>query len=180
MFSLAARVGDSGAVEGVLPVGVVLNSAALEVLLDEVPGGGKLGGVLVVRQALLHVLLDLGLQVSFQGEGCNTSTNLCNQDDKEEESIGVHHALALITSAAASEEGDDKDDTTQNDNKDWSIDIVITEKVKIIFGLNLCVGSKPDQDASNEGEETVADDHEVLDEACTTRLHDEENTNSGR
>ena len=68
---------------------------------------------------------------------------------------------------------------TQNYDEDGSINIVITEEVEIIFWPNLSVSSKTDQDTSDEGKETVADDHEVLDETCATRLHDE-NTNSGR
>ena len=72
------------------------------------------------------------------------------------------------------------DKLTQNDNEDWSIDIIVAENVEVVFGLDLCVGTKTDQDTSDEGEETVADDHEVLDEAGTTRLHVEENSNSSR
>ena len=60
---------------------------------------------------------------------------------------------------------------TQNDDEDGSVDIVVSEEVQVIFGLQLGVGSKPDEDSSNKSEDDVADDHEVLDETLAAGLH---------
>ena len=60
---------------------------------------------------------------------------------------------------------------TQNDDEDGSVDIVVTEEVQVIFCLQLGIGSKPDEDSSDKGEDDVADDHEVLDETLAAGLH---------
>ena len=102
-----------GLVVSDLPIFVVSDSAALDILLDKVPGGGEgLIAVVVELQSLIHVLLNLVVEVSLESEGGDASTNLGNEDTEEEESIHVHHALVLCAGSAASEEADDEDDST--------------------------------------------------------------------
>ena len=60
---------------------------------------------------------------------------------------------------------------TQDDDEDGRVHVVITKKVQVIFGLNLSIGSEPDEDCADQCEDDVADDHEVLHEALAASLH---------
>ena len=126
----AAGVRDSGGdVVASLPVLVVLHATTLHVLLDQVPGGGEgfIVRSVVVLEALLHVLLDLVLEISFESEGCDAGSDLSDEDTEEEESVEVHHALVLVAGSAASKEGDDENNST------WSINTVIDTFIIIMI-----------------------------------------------
>ena len=82
LFFLAAGVrnrlfGQSGSGD-ILPVLPAVDSAALEALLDSVPGSvhTTVARSSVVLHSVRHVLLDGLVQVSFQEEGSDTSPNL--------------------------------------------------------------------------------------------------------
>ena len=60
---------------------------------------------------------------------------------------------------------------TQDDDEDGRVHVVITKKVQVIFGLDLSIGSEPDEDCAYQCKDDVADDHEVLHEALAASLH---------
>ena len=60
---------------------------------------------------------------------------------------------------------------TQDDDEDGGVHVIVTKKVQVILGLDLSIGAEPDEDCADQGEDDVADDHEVLDEALATSLH---------
>ena len=136
----AAGVRDSGGdVVASLPVLVVLHATTLHVLLDQVPGGGEgfIVRSVVVLEALLHVLLDLVLEISFESEGCDAGSDLSDEDAEEEESVEVHHALVLVAGSAASKEGDDENNSTLRINTviDTFIIIMILPRMMMKMGV---------------------------------------------
>merc|ERR1719474_2318330 len=88
------------------PVGAVLNATAVQLILHNVPSSGDPVevGFLVVLHALVHVLHHLGVQITLQHVGSDSSTDLSDEDNSEEEGVGVDQALALPPSATAAQE----------------------------------------------------------------------------
>merc|ERR1719474_1831467 len=70
------------------PVGAVLNTTAVQLLLHNVPSSGDPveGGLLVVLHALVHVLYHLGVQITLQHVGSDSGTDLSDEDNSKEES----------------------------------------------------------------------------------------------
>ena len=60
---------------------------------------------------------------------------------------------------------------TQDDDEDGGVDIVLSQEVEVVLGLDLAPGAEADEDASSDGEEEVDEHHEVLDHAVTAVLH---------
>ena len=102
-----------------------------------------------------------------------TSSNLSNKDDREEESVGVDQTFALLPRPAAAHESHNKDHAADDHQEDWSVHIVVSQEVKVVLGINLRPGTEADENAPSENEEDVEEDHEVFHEAFTTVLHDE-------
>jgi len=178
LASFAAGVRNSSILEGlsgVFPVCEGLNTTAMELLLDQIPSSGDSLKSLssIVLHPSVHVLGDLGLQVSLQSKGSNTSSNLGDEDDEEDGTVGVDEALVLLVGTAASKQRDGQDDSSEDDDKDWSVHIVVSEEVEVVLGSYLGVGSKPNEDDSSQCKENVAEDHEVLDDTFTAVLHDD-------
>merc|ERR1719427_286493 len=163
----AARIGNcsSRKLSDILPIIIVLNTTALELLLYQVPGKGDplITRRVVVSQAIVHVLGDLGLQVSFQDKSSNASSNLCNEDDDKQDAVGVDQTLILLPGSTAAEESNGKDDATKNDDENWSVDIIVTKEVQVVLGSNLRVSSKPDESNASNSKEDVTKNHEILD-----------------
>lgn len=116
LSSLAAGVRNSSILEssgGVLPISIVLDSTAVKLLLDQVPGGGHSLKPIssIVLHPIVHVLGDLGLQVSLQSKGSDPSSNLGDEDDEEDGAVGVDEALVLLVGAAAPEQSDGQDNS---------------------------------------------------------------------
>merc|ERR1719209_1345706 len=157
------------------PVGAVLNTTAVQLLLHNVPSSGDPVevGLLVVLHALVHVLHHLGVQITLQHVGSDSSTDLSDEDNSEEESVGVDQALALLPGATAAQEGHQEDHTTDDHQEDWSVHIALAQEVQEVLGCNLGPGTKSDEDTSSEDEEDVEEDHEVLHETLATVLHGE-------
>merc|ERR1719209_1012284 len=157
------------------PVGAVLNTTAVQLLLHNVPSSGDPVEVrlLVVLHALVHVLHHLGVQITLQHVGSDSGTDLSDEDDSEEESVGVDQALALLPGATAAQEGHQEDHTTDDHQEDWSVHITLAQEVQEVLGCNLGPGTKSDEDTSSEDEEDVEEDHKVLHETLATVLHGE-------
>merc|ERR1719474_448825 len=98
------------------PVGAILNTTAVQLLLHNVPSSGDplKAGLLVVLHALVHVLHHLSVQVPLQHVGSDSGTDLSDEDNSEEESVGVDQALALLPGATAAQEGNQEDYTTDD------------------------------------------------------------------
>ena len=60
---------------------------------------------------------------------------------------------------------------TQDDDEDGGVDIVLSQEVEVVLGLDLAPGAEADEDAAGDGEEEVDEHHEVLDHAVTAVLH---------
>jgi len=135
----------------ILPLSPGLDSTALQFLLNGVPGGVHtlVTGSPVVLHSLLHVGRDGGVQVGLQQESGDPGTNLGNQDDKEKEAVGVHHALVLLDGSTASEEGDHEDDASEDDDEDRSVGVVVPQEVQVILGLELDVDPESHEDKAN-------------------------------
>merc|ERR1719193_42819 len=130
-------------------------------------------GLLVVLHALVHVLHHLGVQITLQHVGSDSGTDLSNEDDSEEESVGVDQALALLPGATAAQEGHQEDHTTDDHQEDRSVHIALAQEVQEVLGCNLGPSTKSDEDTSSEDEEDVEEDHEILHETLATVLHGE-------
>jgi len=157
----------------ILPLSPGLDSTALEFPLNGVPGGVHTIVLRssVVLHSLLHVGLDGGVQFGLQQESGDTGTNLSNQDDKEEEAVGVHHALVLLDGSTASEEGHHEDDASEDDDEDRSVGVVVPQEVQEISGLELDVDPEPHEDNANQSEDQVEQHDDGFEEAVTTVLH---------
>jgi len=136
--SAAAGVGDLLA-----PVGGILDSAAMELLLHVVPGGGDL---LVIDLAVVgHRVLHGDAEISTEKVGSDTGANLCDEDEDDDESVGVDHAFILTHGAAAAEESDHEDDDADDDEENWGVDEAICKKFIEGIVLDLNIGSKPNK-----------------------------------
>ena len=102
-----------------------------------------------------------------------TSSNLSNKDDREEESVGVDQTFALLPRPAAAHESHNKDHAADDHQEDWRVHIVVSQEVKVVLGINLRPGTEADENTPSENEEDVEEDHEVFHEAFATVLHDE-------
>ena len=60
---------------------------------------------------------------------------------------------------------------TQDDDEDGGVDIVLSQEVEVVLGLDLAPGAEADEDAAGDGEEEVDEHHEVLDHAVAAVLH---------
>ena len=79
LASDAAAVGHVVEAEHGEPVGGVGHAAARELGLHRVPDVGEVALVTVVLEAVLHVRLDVALQVSLESKGGDSGTNLSKQ-----------------------------------------------------------------------------------------------------
>merc|ERR1719370_120343 len=180
LSSNTAAVGNLTIRESVVPftgpVSGTLNTTAVQLVLDNVPGVGDpivLSAVAVVLHSRIHVLHNLSVEVTFQHVSSNASTNLSNKDDCKEECIGVDQTFALLPRPAAAHESHHEDNATNDHQEDRGVHIVVTQEVKVVLGIDLGPGSKADENTSSENEEDIEEDHEVLHEAFATVLHDE-------
>merc|ERR1719370_605097 len=180
LSSNTAAVGNLTIRESVVPftgpVSGTLNTTAVQLVLDNVPGVGDpivLSAVVVVLHSRVHILPHLSVEVTFQHVCSNAGTNLSNKDDCEEECIGVDQTFALLPRPAAAHEGHHEDHATHDHQENRGVHIVVPQEVQVILGINLGPGSKADENTSSENEEDIEEDHEVLHEAFATVLHDE-------
>ena len=79
LASDAAAVGHVVEAEHGEPVGGVGHAAARELGLHRVPDVGEVALVTVVLEAVLHVRLDVALQISLESKGGDSGTNLSKQ-----------------------------------------------------------------------------------------------------
>ena len=66
---------------------------------------------------------------------------LSNEDNSEEESVGVDQALALLPGATAAQEGHQEDHTTDDHQEDWSVHIAVAQEVQVVLNENFQVNS---------------------------------------
>ena len=66
----------------------------------------------VVLHAVHHLLLNHALELALVEEGGDAGPDLADEDEREEDGVGVDHAAALLVRAAAPKEGHNKDDAT--------------------------------------------------------------------
>jgi len=69
-------------------------------------------------------------------------TNLGDKNEEQNSAIGIDQALVLLPCSTASKQSNGKDDTSKYDDEDRGVDIVVTEKVEVILGVNLGIGSE--------------------------------------
>ena len=77
--------------------------------------------------------------------GSNTSPNLHEENDTQQNCKGKGHAMVLLDGPTATEEGDKEDDTSDNDEEDRGREELISQEVKI-----LTVGSLHNSSYHNE------------------------------
>jgi len=121
-LNLAARLGD-----GVIPVFVRVNTAAGEIVLQNVPriSHSIMPVLTIVRHATLHLVLDLTLQLALQSVRSDGGADLRDEQQRDEEGVGVDHARALVSSAAASEKRHHENHAAYDNDEDWSVQVVV-------------------------------------------------------
>ena len=85
--------------------------------------------------------------LAFQLVGSNTSSNLHQEDDTQEDGKGEGHAVVFLDCSTASKESNKEDDASNNDEEDRSGKEGISKEVKIltVSSLNNTTGDDEEE-----------------------------------
>jgi hypothetical protein len=182
----AAGIGDVACVaEGNGgPVRVVLDSATVEVGLDDVPRVGDSGvlridGDVVVLHSLGHGLGDEVAGITLEDVDGDRQSDLDQEDEGHHGGVGVEHACVLCAGPATSEECDDEDDASNDDEDDGAVEILRTEEVEVLLQLDLDVGAESDQQTSADEKCEIEQKGDVLQHVVAAVGHLEAVCSSG-
>ena len=85
--------------------------------------------------------------LAFQLVGSNTSSNLHQEDDTQEDGKGEGHAVVFLDGSTASKESNKEDDASNNNEEDRSGKEGISKEVKIltVSSLNNTTGDDEEE-----------------------------------
>jgi len=142
------------------PVDGAGDAAALQVVLDQVPGDGH---ALVFRlfevfHGLIHLLPDLLL--GAPGVHCqhvDGTSDLGNDNDGEEGGEGFEHAGIPLSGSAAPEEAQDEEDDTADDEDDGAVGVALVQELQVVMHVEVDVDAGADEEGAGGEEDKVGD-----------------------